>query len=219
MRIKAPSKTAIIYFIILIAIFRPAYVPFSWLNWIYRGIQATSLLYLLITTSSRRLKNSKLILLSAAYYFVILLSTIINDGNIEEVINQVLTLLLVILWMHNMSEKRPHSCVNQLMVVFSILIFANLVSVILFPTGLYRSADAVVSVRYGWLLGHQSLFSMYSAPAICVSALFWDNHRTIKSAVYALSVIGACVVQTAILGSANNIISIIITHSPRYSNL
>lgn len=210
MKIKVPSQNTTVYFLILIAIFRPAYIPYTWLNFIYRAAQAIGLLYLLLITFSHKLKNSKLILLFGAYYWVLLLSTFINSGNIEEVIKEILTTLLVVLWVHNASEKNPKSCVNQLMIVFSVLIFANLLTVIFFPTGLYKSADAVVSARYGWLLGHQSLFSMYAAPAICISALYWNNHRNLRSFLYLLLVVVACVIQITILGSANNLMCIAI---------
>lgn len=210
MKIRIPPKWEILYCIMLFAICKPAYLPSNAVLLLYRGLQACTLGYLLLYTLRKKLVNYQLIFIFTLYYGFLFFSTILNSGSIGDWFQEVLTTYLVILWMHTASQKGAKPCLRMLMLVFEFLIYVNMVTVLLYPSGLYQSVDAVVSARYGWFLGHQSLFSMYAGPAICVAAMRLNNEDSILQKVRSLLLIVACVVQTFILGSANNLICLLV---------
>lgn len=213
MKIRLPSKFTILYFIMLLSIFKPAYLPFSGLKYVYRILQVLSLTYMIAAMVKKKITDHHLIFLFGLYYFVLAFSTLINSGDFAEVLKEFLTTCLVVFWMHLMTRRNSQTCVCLLMHVFEFLIYVNLITVLLYPTGLYKSVDAVVSARYGWFLGHQSLFSMYAGPAICIAAIYMSNSKEKKSVFRGICLISACVIQTTILGSANNIICILVIAS------
>lgn len=208
MNIRIARLEKIWYFVMVLAIFKPGYLPNAALLYLYYGLEAVSLLFLLSVTLKRKLANFKLLLLFGIYYFALAFSTLINMGNFLGLMEEVLTSLLVILWMHIVYQKNPKLCLELLLMVFEFLIYVNFVTILLYPNGLYRSSDAVIDARYGWFLGHQSLLSMYAAPAICISALFFQISIKRIQKIRAVLLIAACVIQILILGSANNIICI-----------
>lgn len=210
MKIRIPPKWEILYCIMLFAICKPAYLPNDAVLLLYRGLQACTLGYLLLYTVKKKLVNYDLLFIFTSYYVILFFSTLLNSGSIGDWFQEVLTTYLVILWMHTATQKGAKSCLRMLILVFEFLIYVNLITVLLYPTGLYQSVDAVISARYGWFLGHQSLFSMYAGPAICVAAIRLNNEDGILNKIRPILLITACIAQIVILGSANNIICLLV---------
>ena len=196
------------YFIMLLSIFKFGYLPNEWITYLYRFIQFLSLFYLILVTIKNRYIDYKLISALVLYYLILSFSTLINRGDGIELAEEILTTMLIVLWMHQMVRRDSKRCLEMLFAAFEIIIYANLLSVVLYPEGLYHSDT--LSIRYGWLLGHQSLFAMYASPAICVASLFYANSKNRSSKIRAVLLVIICVVQTLIFGSATNIACLII---------
>lgn len=198
------------YFIMLFSIFKPAYLPNTVLLYAYYAAEALSLGYLLVSTIGEEHLNKKLIFVFLLYYFILGFSTIINEGSLIDLLEEVLTTFLVVLWMNKTVQRDSHTCIGMLMAMFEFLIYVNLITVLIYPNGLYRSIDAIISARYGWFLGHQTLFAMYAGPAVAIAALFAQMNVSLISRTRSALLIIACITQVIIMGSATNIACLLI---------
>lgn len=106
-----------------------------------------------------------------------------------------------------------------LMFAMEIFLYVNLISMILYPAGMYRvitngiyeelvpvARDAIrTNARVIWLLGHQTMLTRFTLPAVCIALLYWDDKsKKGKVNFRSLALIIACVVETVIANSAGN---------------
>lgn len=209
MKVRVFKLRDIGYLILFLSIFKPVYAP-SLLIYIYRVLQVVSFVYLGYKCISQKKISKELVGLVGLYYGLLFFATIIGRGNLHDLAWEVITSFGMVFWFQAVTGKNSKSCIKIALVAFEILIYINLISVILFPNGLYRTSDSIVSARYGWVLGHQSIFAMYAAPAVCVAALNWNRNLDLISAMRFVCITIACIMQILIFGSANNIVCIIV---------
>lgn len=108
---------------------------------------------------------------------------------------------------------------NIFMFAMEVFLYINLISMILYPAGMYRvitngiyeelvpvARNAVRSnARVIWLLGHQTMLIRFTLPAICISLLYWHNKTKGKGVnVRSLALILVCIIETMIANSAGN---------------
>ena len=110
---------------------------------------------------------------------------------------------------------------NIFMSAMEVFLYINLISMIVFPAGMYRvvtngiyeelvpvARNAVrTNARVIWLLGHQTMLIRFTLPAICIALLYWYNKTKWKRVnVRSLVLITVCVIETIIANSAGNYI-------------
>lgn len=106
-----------------------------------------------------------------------------------------------------------------LMFSMEVFLYINLISMILYPAGMYRvvtrgvyeelvpvARDAVrTNARVIWLLGHQTMLIRFTLPAVCIALLYWhDKSKEKKIDFRSLFLILVCVIETIIANSAGN---------------
>ena len=106
-----------------------------------------------------------------------------------------------------------------LMFAMEIFLYVNLISMILYPAGMYRvitngiyeelvpvaKNDVRTNARVIWLLGHQTMLIQFTLPAVCIALLYWYNRRKEKKVnLRSLSLIIVCIIETMIANSAGN---------------
>lgn len=114
---------------------------------------------------------------------------------------------------------------NIFMNAMEVFVYINLLSMILYPAGMYRVVtngiyeelipvarnETRTNARVIWLLGHQSMLIRFTLPAICIALLYWYNKNQWKKMnVRSLALISACVIETMISNSAGNYISLML---------
>lgn len=167
------DKSKAKYFIFLLAIIKPSYLPVKWMLYTYRSVEAIGLIVLIFDhVKNRKKKNQRLLIVCTWFYLTLLFSTMISRGSIIDLLQNFLATTYVILWFDSVMNRKPKQGIEVLMLVFEVIMYANYISILLFPQGLYRTLDSVTDARYGWILGHQALLIMYAAPAICISQIY-----------------------------------------------
>lgn len=117
---------------------------------------------------------------------------------------------------HRYSKAR---ILDILMFAMEVFLYVNLISMILYPAGMYRVItngiyeeivpvarnDVRTNARVIWLLGHQTMLIRFTLPAVCISLLYWyDKRKEKKVNLRSLSLIIVCAIETRIANSAGN---------------
>lgn len=199
------DKRGVLLFVILLSILRPYYIPPT-LNIIFRILQGLSLILLLFLFFNEKIENNSLIGSMTLYYVLLLIVTIICKGSTFEVLKDMGTLVTLSLWMHVSVRYDSVLTVKMLILMFEILVYLNLLSIILYPNGMYVVENAVYA-RYGWLLGQQNVFSMYESGALCVAAIYTDVSESIVKWSRFLCLVVAIVCQVVFFKSAINTVT------------
>lgn len=198
------------YFILLLAIIKPSYLPAKWMLYTYRSVEAIGLMVLIFDyVKNSKKKNQRLLMICTIFYFTLLFSTVINRGSIIDLLQNFLATTYVILWFDSVMKGKPGQGIEVLMLVFEVIIYANYISILLFPQGLYRALDSVTDARYGWILGHQALLIMYAAPAICISQIYRKTTRGWWGVFRSMLLLGISVLSVFTVSGATGMFSIV----------
>lgn len=74
-------------------------------------------------------------------------------------------------------RKNSNGCIVFFFYFFSLLLIVQLITMLLFPNGLYNIERALVTGKKYWLLGHQNISALFCYPAIYLSYLFCQLKR------------------------------------------
>ena len=97
--------------------------------------------------------NYSIFILLAFYTATIALSTVINRGDLFEALQSYLIRYLPLLFLSLLLQLYPYYAVQALYIILEILCLANLVSMVLYPEGLYLSE---LTNNRCFLLGHKA---------------------------------------------------------------
>lgn len=215
--IKYSSVIVILYLSPFLA---PAYIGLAYpvINAIINACQIVSLIMLVITGYKR---PKKTIFYISAFYLPVIISTVINQNDIKTAVFQY-AYAIGISWgiecMINRYGVKETS--EPILFIFELLTYSNLLSIILFPNGLYHTSYRGVQLgellsdsgvnRVGWLLGHQSLCSVYSISAISVALLYSIYHDRERSQLRSSLLIIAALAQSILSKSGMNRVVVIL---------
>jgi O-antigen ligase len=206
-------KKKLKFLLIVSPFFDPSFIGLAYpmtLKRIFICWKIIALIYCLI--SIRYFPKSVIII--SCVYVPIIVSTIINNGDIITAFFQYAYVFGIALAVnHTIISCGAKSACNILLLVLEILIYTNLILMIAFPRGLYHTSYLGVQLgsletasgldRVGWLLGHQSLSSSYSIPAISIAATYsYYNKNKICTRAFVL-IVAACM-QAFLSRSAMN---------------
>ena len=151
-----------------------------------------------------RNKISLLFILTACVYITIIYSTLINNGNLISSIRSLLVALFFIMITENESEHLDKLW-NAMIFYMSLLIIINLITIIVYPHGLYTTAKIYEGVSYidarHWFLGFKNGIGKY-----CLFLLFFISDRDLKKQgrlsglfylMFAISMISVILIKSA----------------------
>lgn len=170
-------------FILLFPFFEPEYI-ISQVYTIHRFFlmykYAVALIAVIIYL--KKGKVSKFILGLLCYNLVIIIATKLNSsyGRINTAVNNAIDVIAVCLIIELELKKEPKRVINQLLLLFEILIYSNFISMILYPNGLY--SDALYDNN--WLLGYDNKHIITILPGLMLTliySLYYGNGLKIRS--------------------------------------
>lgn len=170
MRIKTSKKTKVIsardflWFIILICYLESPYLSrFQFMDILYTVGKLFSVGFILLHIKKIRfnLVMVVIILLETALW----ISTLRAGTPLGSVSKQVISVTAFIFIIDIMLKEDAKRCIRVLYIIMELLIYTNVVSMLLFPNGLYHPL-AVAGTKKYYFLGHQNAMGLYSTIAI-----------------------------------------------------
>lgn len=208
------------YILLLIPYFEPAAFSecYPMLHTIYKvyrytSICATVILYIVDIMYKRRMPG-KMIWLVVGYSCALILSTIYNNGLVMDAILETLRLTALFLLCEMMLRKSLLTFLDATSPIMSVLVLLNLVSLFLYPNGMYKSVLRRTSFWYSnnnWLLGYDNAFIAYFLPAMMFTII--RNiclKRTIFSVIRASIICAACLFQVLYQWPVGSVISLLL---------
>ncbi len=131
-----------------------------------------TLCVLIILVIGKRIKINSYLVGVCFYMVTLLVSTIINHGPLIRCMNYICNIVAPTLFVYVLFHKDTLMCLDAMLFPMEILIYANLLTVLLFPNGMYVTVNyAGQQTRNNWLLGMDNGQAPLFLWAITVSVL------------------------------------------------
>lgn len=156
-----------------------------------------------VSTNYRKKKPSFAILLIFLLFFQLLVSTYINGVNTISAFQYMIKMIPCIVYVDSFDKGRIKYVIKALVIILSIYIYINFITVILFPSGLYVG-DKVKETYY--FLGHNNSAIKFLLPAIIFRGLYeYLEYNRITCKTYIIAIISILTViitwsNTAMIG-------------------
>lgn len=173
--IKKPSSSKIVWMLIFLAFLKPAYFgTIAELDQIFNVIRIVAVVLLLIYYLIRKHRIFMLSALLLLYSVIPLFSTFINEGNIINAFTLCAVSFGSAMVMDIAAQKRNDMMVDALYSILEILVYANLITIILFPHGLYLfTTESGWISDQTWVLGLRNAQTTYLLLACIVDVTYW----------------------------------------------
>lgn len=138
------------------------------------------------------------------YYFFLFFSTFINDGNLIECFKQNSTLLTAII-LFEIFLKIDKKILLGSRLIFEICTYINLISIILFPNGLYST----LNYSSNWFLGFNNIHIRTTLPGLLLSYMYtytYNGKIDFRSILLNISII----LSSVLVGSTTSILGIVL---------
>ena len=169
---------------------------------------AVGILFLFIV---QRRKINAMFICTLFYCGSFLISTVINDGELRSCIYSICDFIAFLMWLEVLMNKGTVFCLDVLLVPLEIMIFVNLVSILLFPNGMYMTVHYKWHSGNSWFLGYDNSHIRWFLPAITVSMLrsyFMNNSARITMRNFLLILM--CASSLLICGQATSLVGMFI---------
>ncbi|MBM6820168.1 O-antigen ligase family protein [Clostridium saudiense] len=190
------------YVLLIIPFFLPAYFylnqGFANVIKLYKYSMFMVLVILYLKRKIRISKPGKIILL---YLFFILLLGIFNKYFSMDI---VLSIFICLLFEYGLKEKNNYF-LESLYNVLEVLIYANLLSVLIFPQGMYKYAGYSAN----WLLGYKNPMIRVFLPA-CAIGLLISYKKYGKFTIRALCLVIVSIITVILVDSSTGIMGLIV---------
>lgn len=156
----------LLYILCLIPFFKPAYFSYvmEGTNQIYFMLKMISFgMAVLLLIKSFQISKFTLVLLLSQLF--LLFVTIINNGNIIGMIDQVLSVCTLCILTENGLRNNQQVFLKSFITFFAVLVTINFITIILYPDGLYYSSLKIDTAR-NWFLGNKNVFIIYIIPLL-----------------------------------------------------
>lgn len=153
----------------------------------------------------KRVKNNiKIILPIVIFFSIYVYATVSNNGDIETATINSITVVsccIIICW----AMKDVKACLNAMLINYKMLIYINLVSMLMYPNGIYSSGSSMY-----WFLGYDNTFVWIFIPAICVALLLSqiNNKRLLTLGNFIF--ISVCLVSVMMTWSAMALVGVML---------
>lgn len=173
MRLKISfSKQWLQWFFLLVWYFQVTYfTTIGWIDSLFTvGKICSFAIMLFIFWRDRSFSVSNFFIYMVMYQGILLLITLYQGGVWITHITYAASILGLIFSLEYMFKKNCKDAINVLMVIFELIIYANFITVVLFPKGLYNVEED--ATRFYWLVGHQNQTILYVLCAIVLATLY-----------------------------------------------
>lgn len=163
------SKRTILWFLILICYIESPYlVRFQIIDICYSIGKIISISFIMFKLKKVRLNffTSIIMLIEVLLWF----STFRTGSGLVTATNQVFSVIAFTIIVDIMPRENMQRCIYVLYLIFSLMIYINVLSMILYPDGLYTVAGIVGTKKY-YFLGQQNSMGLYSMIAIVLGEL------------------------------------------------
>lgn len=155
-------------------------------------------------------KIDKFIIAVICSNLVVFISTVFHGGWIYSALVQVVNIAAMILLVKIMLEEDTMLCFDVILPLLEVLLYANLISIILFPGGMYTD---VVGVGYkrseNWVLGLDNAQAPYYIAGLAI-AIIRDYYRLGKLSIRSWMLIGVCFTTVLIRQPATAVVGMAI---------
>lgn len=168
---KKTTFYSILYFLILLPFFKPPYfgVTLQSINQIYNVAQIISA-FIVSFLVIRQKKLSKLSIYIIIFEVIIIVSTIINDGSLKScILDAIQTIVLCMLVDYGIKYNKK-ALLKGLLLIFELLITINLITIILYPNGMY--INPISGYKENWFLGFDNSHIVYIMLGITISVIY-----------------------------------------------
>ena len=155
---------------LLLVLVKPEYFNIiGWLDMIYNNTSlAIAIILIIASLISKPLHKSQIWII--AFYGAMLFTTIFGSGNVYEYMRSNFASLALCLMFDLWLEKSPKTLIEGFSIL-EVLVYANFITVLLFPKGIYQN-DLYTA---NWLLGYKNYHIRTILPIVCMSLIrsYW----------------------------------------------
>lgn len=164
-------KSKIIYFLLLIPFFEPAYVnvQLSMISKIFDILKIASFVVIFLMYFTAK-KKSKIPIYILIFELILLFSTFVNNGDIKSCILNIITIFGLSMICDYGINNNTKSFLFSILLIFEILITVNLITILLFPNGMYTNATTLFTEN--WFLGYDNSHVFIIIPALILSLVY-----------------------------------------------
>ena len=196
MRRKVLSIQKLGYMILLFPLIEPeaAFERISLLNIVFNMWKLCSWVLIFILYIDKCRKIDKFTFAVVSCCFIELVSTVFHGGWIYSSLLSFVRLTAMVLLIKMMLDEDPMFCFDVVLPLLEILLYANLISIILFPDGLYTDiVGADFERSENWILGVDNAQTPYFIAALSV-AIIRDYYKLgeLKLSFRSWMLIGVC---------------------------
>ncbi len=156
----------IAWFLILIFYFESPYLArFSILNTLYTVGKFISIGFILLHI--RKFHFNAIMAVIVLQEVALWISTLLAGSSMMFVSTQVISVTAFIIVIDIMLKEDTKRCIRILYIIMTLLIYINVLSMLLFPNGLYTATGVVGTKKY-YFLGHQNSLGLYAMIAIAL---------------------------------------------------
>lgn len=148
---------------------------------------------------------SKFLFAVFIYESMLLISTVINKGYYYGAVKYFFLIPALCMLIELMVKQSPCKLIKVLMCILGIECIINSVTILLFPTGMYRTGEGLGNVTRNWFLGYDNGHILYILPLACF-AWIYAAYRELKWRYKILGLI-ACFGTVYVTWSAASVIS------------
>lgn len=174
--IKKPSKSKILWMLLFIAFLKPAYFGMvAELDKLFNIVRILVVLFMAFYYIVIQKRTPKFSFVFLLFSMVPLFSTFLNSGNIFNAFAFLTVSFGSVMFIELSYEKIGIFLIDVLYSTLEILVYANLVTILLFPHGLYlyKTSSGWISDQ-AWVLGLRNAQTTYLILACIVDVIYWQ---------------------------------------------
>lgn len=156
----------IYWFLILSCYFESPYLSrFPVMDTVYKITKILSIGFIMLHFKKIKFNSImvSIILIESALW----ISTLRAGSSMGAVTTQLISVTAFVIIVDIMLKEDTVRCIRVLYIIMALLIYINVISMLLFPDGLYTATGVVGTKKY-YFLGHQNSLGLYATIAICL---------------------------------------------------
>lgn len=214
----------IIYILFLLPFFRPRSVAvfFPKLNYIVYTIFPIIVLCIVLMFCIKNKCFSKITIYIYGLMLILFMTTILNNGDLEETIKIIINVIGLSMLIDFGIKKDTKLFLESANIFFVILITINLITMILYPNGMYIDSSNYTD---NWFLGYRNIHILFILPAIVINIIksYYLNNTITKKCFFFLVTCFISMIMarsgTATIGVFLILFLIIIYKKAKYFNI
>lgn len=208
------SSKRIFWFLILLVLIEPEYLQtVGGLKQIYVYARVLVFCFLVFYVWGVKRKLSEFNACLLIIYSILFLVTLFSSGNLIRVISIICSVVSISLYVEIMIYKNPYELINNFLIILGMFIFINLITLILYPDGMYvptswDDLEGDFFATQNWFLGFKNHHLRFFFPYLYFVFLkYTTNNYNSKKQMNILIVVSLTIVGvSAILGESATVI-------------